>query len=101
MTMKLNELSDELKAAAEAGRPNIPSGPFARAATLEGHTPNIPVDEPPVDGSKLPPITGDVKITMPSDSVATDPQPPITGRMAVTEPLDMVGRRKPKLPATK
>jgi len=67
----------------------------------EDTKPNVPVGDspqhkPPVDGSKLPPITGNVKIEMAADGmVSKAPLPPITGGMAVTEPLDMLGRRKP------
>jgi len=50
-----------------------------------------------IDGSKLPPITGDVKITMPADGFkpAQSPPPPIQGDMAVTEPADLVFRKRP------
>jgi len=51
-------------------------------------------EDPPVDGSKLPPITGDVKITMAADGMVSKPPPPITGSMAVTEPVDTMKRRK-------
>jgi len=100
-------------------KPNIPVGePPARTATevqdLQDHTTKVMVDEfnkpPPPDGSELPPITGDAKITVPADGMATAEQadptvevgqapdgrdlPPITGGMAVTEKPDMMIRGK-------
>lgn len=58
-------------------------------------------DKPLIDGSKLPPITGDVKIEMAADGMVSKPPPPITGNMATIEPADALGRRKLRLPNTK
>ena len=48
-----------------------------------------------LDGSKLPPITGDMKLAMAGDGMSGSLPPPITGDMAVTEPKDMLARRRP------